>query len=176
MIFNQTPIEDVYIIKPDRHDDDRGSFIQTFDKNEFFHQYINFNIVQTSLSTNKEKGTLRGMHFQDIPYQEEKIVQCINGSIYDVVLDLRDYSKTYDKWFAFNLTDTNNLILYIPIGVAHGFQTLEDNTTVLYYMNTEYHPECAKTIKYNDKRYNISWKLPITNISEKDNITHKSNL
>lgn len=168
MIFNQTPIEDVYLIKPNKHEDKRGSFLRTFDKNDFFHQHIPFNIVQTSLSTNKEKGTVRGMHYQDVPYQEEKIVQCVNGSIYDIILDLRNYSKTYNQWCAFNLTDENNLLLYIPINVAHGFQTLEDNTTVLYYMNKEYHPECAKTIKYNDKKYNILWKLPITNISDKD--------
>lgn len=172
MIFNQTLIEDVYLIKPEKHVDNRGSFCRTFDRQELFLNYINFNIVQTSLSFNKEKGTLRGMHYQDIPYQEEKIVQCVNGHIYDVVLDLREYSKTYNRWMSFNLTDSNNLMLYIPIGIAHGFQTLENNTTILYYMNQEYHPECAKTIKYNDKRYNISWKLPITNISEKDNDTY----
>ncbi len=168
MIFNQTPIEDVYLIKPDKYEDDRGSFCRTFDKQQLFLNHINFNIVQTSISFNKEKGTLRGIHYQDVPYQEEKIIQCVNGSIYDVVLDLRSYSKTFERWMSYNLTDKNNLLLYIPIGVAHGFQTLEDNTAVLYYMNIEYHSECAKTVKYNDKRYNISWKLPITNISDKD--------
>lgn len=90
------------------------------------------------------------------------------GSIYDVVLDLRKSSKTYSKWFAFNLSDENNLILYISYGIAHGFQTLENDTTVLYYMNEEYHPDCSKTIPYNDKKYNIEWKLPITSVSDKD--------
>lgn len=169
MIFNETEIEDVFLIKPEKHIDNRGSFMRTFDKNDFFHQYIHFNIIQTSLSYNPSKGTLRGMHYQDIPHQEERIVQCVNGSIYDVVLDLREYSKTYKHWQAFNLNDKNNTMLYVGAGIAHGFQTLEDNSTILYYMNTEYYPLSSKIVKYDDERFNISWKLPITNISEKDN-------
>lgn len=168
MIFNETLIQGVYLIEPEKHEDERGFFTRTFDKNILFHKYIEFEIEQTSLSYNKKRGTLRGMHYQDIPYLEEKIVQCVKGSIYDVVLDLRDYSKTFNKWCSFNLTDRNNSILYIPISVAHGFQTLEDDTTVLYYMNQEYHPECSKIIPYNDKKYNIKFPLPVTNISEKD--------
>lgn len=168
MIFKETSLKEAYIIELEKNEDNRGFFARTFDKNEFYHKYINFDIVQTSISYNKKKGTLRGMHYQDIPYQEEKIIQCLKGSIYDVVLDLRDYSKTLGKWFSFNLSDLNNLILYIPIGIAHGFQTLEDDTTVLYYMNQYYHPECVKTIPYNDKRYKIEWPLKITSISEKD--------
>jgi len=168
MNFIKTEIEDVFLIEPDKHNDNRGFFARTFDKYELFQKYINFNIEQTSLSYNKIKGTLRGMHCQKIPYQEEKIVQCVKGSIYDVVLDLRSYSKTYNKWQSFELNDKNNLILYVPISVAHGFQTLENDTLVLYYMNKEYNPESLKTINYNDKKYNIEWKLPVTNISEKD--------
>ncbi len=172
MRFNETKMEGVYLITLDKHEDERGFFARTFDKNELFHKYINFDIKQTSLSFNKKKGTLRGMHYQEIPYIEEKIIQCVKGSIYDVLIDLRTYSETYNRWISFDLDDKNNSILYIPIGIAHGFQTLEDNTTVLYYMNQEYHPECAKTINYNDKKYNIDWKLPITSISQKDlNIT-----
>ncbi len=172
MNFKKTPIQDVVLIEPEKHEDDRGNFCRTFDKNQLFHQYIDFTIVQTSLSFNKKKGTLRGMHYQDTPYMEEKIVQCVKGSIYDVILDLRPYSKTYNKWHCFKLNENNNYLLYIPIEVAHGFQTLEDNTTVLYYMNQEYHSESAKTIQYNDKKYNIKFPLPITSISENDNINH----
>ncbi len=168
MIFNETPMEGVYLITPEKNRDDRGFVARTFDKNIFLQKDINFNIKQTSISYNKKKGTLRGIHYQEIPYLERKLIQCIKGSIYDVVLDIRKSSKTYERWCSFNLNDNNNFILYIPIQIAHGFQTLEDNTTVLYYMNQEYHPECAKTISYNDKKYNIEWKLPITSISEKD--------
>lgn len=168
MKFIEIPLDCSYIIEIEKNEDNRGFFARTFDKNEFFHKYINFDIVQTSISYNKKKGTLRGMHYQDIPYPEEKIVQCVKGSIYDVVLDLRSYSKTYWKWFSIELNDRNNKVLYIPIGVAHGFQTLEDDTIVLYYMNQEYHPECSKTIPYSDTRCKIEWKLPITSISDKD--------
>lgn len=168
MKFNETLIEGVYLIKPNKHRDNRGFFSRIFDRNEFFHKFINFDVKQISISHNDKKGTIRGMHYQDIPYMEEKIIQCVKGSIYDVILDLRDYSKTYCKWQSFNLTDENNLILYIDIGIAHGYQTLENNTKILYCMNQEYHSECAKTIKYNDQKYNIEWKLPVTNISERD--------
>ncbi|MDD3474294.1 MAG: dTDP-4-dehydrorhamnose 3,5-epimerase family protein [Candidatus Dojkabacteria bacterium] len=168
MIFKETPIQDVLLIEPEKKEDERGFFARTFDQNILFHKFINFEIKQTSISYNKKKGTLRGMHYQDIPYLEEKLVQCVKGSIYDVVLDIRSYSKTYNKWFSTELNDKNNNILYIPISIAHGFQTLEDDTTVLYYMNQEYNPKCSKNISYNDKKYNIKWKLPITSISDKD--------
>ena len=175
MIFNKTKMDGVYLIKPDRHEDERGSFIRTFDKKDFYKKCINFDIKQTSLSFNKKRGTLRGMHYQDIPFQEEKIVQCVRGLIYDVVLDLRKNSETYNRWMSFYLSDNTNIILYLPAGVAHGFQTLEDNTMVLYYMNQEYHQECSKTIRYDDIRYGIEWKLPITLISEKDSFIDITN-
>lgn len=173
MIFNETPLEGVYLIIPEKHKDERGFFSRTFDKNKFFHKYIGFDIAQTSISYNKKKGTVRGMHCQCIPFPEEKVVQCVKGSIYDIVLDLRSYSKTYGKWFFTILSDENNYGLYIPISVAHGFQTLENDTTVLYYMNQEYHPECAKTIYHNDEKYKIQWKLPIEVISDKDAICNE---
>lgn len=168
MRFVETPLKETYIIQLEKHEDIRGFFARTFDINDFKEHNIDFNIVQTGISYNKKKGTLRGMHYQDIPYPEEKIVQCIKGSIYDVVLDLRSYSDTFGKWFVFNLSDLNNLILYIPIGIAHGYQTLEDNTTVLYFMNEEYHPECAKTILWNDPKYSIEWKLIPSIMSDRD--------
>lgn len=168
MIFNTVPIEGIYLIALEKNEDERGFFARTFDINKFRQYGINFDIIQTSISYNKKKGTLRGMHYQSIPFLEEKIVQCIKGSIYDVILDLRSYSKTYGKWYSSYLDDLNNSIIYIPSNVAHGFQTLEDDTIVLYYMNQEYHPECSKTISYNDKKYDIEWKLPITSISKKD--------
>lgn len=167
MIFNETPMEGVYLINSDKTEDNRGFFARTFDKNSLHHKNIKFDIIQTSISYNIKKGTLRGMHYQ-FPYSEDKIIQCIRGSIYDVLLDLRPRSDTSEKWFAFNLSDSNNDILYIPTGIAHGFQTLEDNTILLYYMNQEYHPEHSITIHYNDKKYNIEWPLHVASISEKD--------
>jgi len=171
MKFNETKMEGVYLITLDKYEDERGFFARTYDSkifDIFFEERMSFIIKQTSISYNKKKGTLRGIHFQDIPYREEKMVQCVKGSIYDILIDLRQTSKTYNKWMSFNLSDKNNSILYIPKKVAHGFQTLEDDTIVLYYMNQEYHPECAKTIRYDDERYGLVWKLPITSISQKD--------
>lgn len=169
MIIKETPISNVYIIEPDINDkftDNRGLFTRIFDKNKLFSKFINFNIVQTSLSHNNKKGTIRGLHYQDTPFFESKIVNCPRGSIYDIALDLREESKTYKQYFSIELSSTNNISLYIPPLVAHGFQTLEDNTTVLYCMNKEYHYESAKTINYHS--YNIQWKEEPTEISEKD--------
>ena len=175
MIFYKTLIEGVYLINPEKHNDNRGFFTRTFDKNQFLENNIDFDIKQTSLSYNKNKGSVRGMHWQKSPYPERKIVQCVKGSINDVLIDLRVDSKTYNKWFLFKLNDENNLSLYIPTEIAHGFQTLNNDTTILYYMDQEYHPECSCIISHSDTKYNIKWELPITSISLQDLFCKSSN-
>jgi len=166
MIFNQIFLEGPYTIDLEKKEDFRGSFTRTFDK-EIFKKYdIDFDIVQTSISENVKKNILRGMHYQDKPFEEDKIVHCIRGSIYDVILDIREGSPTKDKWQALMLND--NCLLYIPRGFAHGYQTLESNTSVLYYMNEFYHPECAKTIHYMDTKYKIRWMFENPIMSDKD--------
>jgi len=111
---------------------------------------------------------LRGMHYQKDPYEEAKLVSCIRGSIYDVILDIRKTSKTYGKWITIKLTSENNNMLYIPIGMAHGFQTLEDHSVVYYQMGEYYHPESACGIRFDDKRFSIIWPINEKIISEKD--------
>jgi len=169
MIFTETKIRGVYIIEPELLSDERGFFARSFCKEEFWHHGLEKDIIQCSISYNKQKGTLRGMHYQVAPYEESKIVSCTSGSIYDVVLDLRKESETYCQWVAANLSNKNFKMIYIPRGCAHGFQTLEDNTIVYYQMTELFHSECAKGVRWDDPRFMIEW--PTVNkriISDKD--------
>ncbi len=170
MKFIETLLKGSYIIKLEPNEDFRGFFARIFDINNFRQHGIEFNIVQSSISYNKKKTTIRGMHYQDKPYEEEKLVQCIKGSIYDVIIDLRNNSPTYEKWVHIELSDKNYDILYVPKGFAHGFQTLEDDTLVLYHMCEFYKPEYAKTIYYKSPKFNIVWPFDNSIMSNKDNI------
>lgn len=168
MIFTEMKIKGAYLIELEKHEDERGFFARSFCKNEFSARGLATDYVQCNISYNKKKGTLRGMHFQAAPYEEVKVVSCIAGEIYDVILDVREESATYGSWIAVELTAQNHRMLYIPVGVAHGFQTLEDHSAVFYQMSEFYHPECARTIRWNDERIQINWKFKDPIISAKD--------
>jgi len=168
MRFKETKLKGAYIIELEPYEDERGFFARSFCQNEFEQHGLNFRIVQCNVSYNKKKGTLRGMHYQVAPYEEAKLVSCIRGAVYDVIIDLRANSSTYRKWFAVELTAENHKMLYVPAGLAHGFQTLEDNTTVFYQMSEFYHPECTRGVRWNDPMFGIEWPLPVEIISEQD--------
>lgn len=157
MRFTESKLKGVYLIKIDKEEDERGYFARSFCKNEFKEHGIEFEIVQCNISYNKNKGTLRGMHFQCVPYEECKIVSCIEGSIYDVIIDLRKESNTYLEWEGFFLNEANQDMLYVPRGFAHGFQTLEDDTKVYYQMTQFYHSGYASGVRWDDKVFNIEW-------------------
>lgn len=168
MIFTETDIKGAYLIALEKHEDERGFFARSFCKNEFAAHGLVTEFVQCNISYNKKKGTLRGMHFQAAPYEEVKIVSCISGAIYDVILDIRKESGTYGNWIAAELTGENRKMLYIPSGVAHGFQTLEDHSAVFYQMSEFYHPECARGIRWNDRKYGIQWPIEEIIMSPRD--------
>jgi dTDP-4-dehydrorhamnose 3,5-epimerase len=168
MIFTETELRGAYIIEPERLEDERGFFARTWCQHEFRAHQLNPNLVQCNVSFNRRKGTLRGMHYQVAPYEEAKVVRCTMGAIYDVVIDLRPYSTTFKLWLAIELTADNHKMLYVPEGMAHGFQTLEDNTEVLYLMAEFYHPECASGVRWNDPAFGIQWPLSVQAISTKD--------
>jgi dTDP-4-dehydrorhamnose 3,5-epimerase len=168
MIFTETKLKGAFIIEPERQEDERGFFARTFCQEEFKAHGLNPNLVQCSISFNKKKGTVRGMHCQVAPYQETKLVRCTQGAIYDVIIDLRSDSLTFKKWLAADLTAENRRMFYIPKGFAHGFQTLKDNTEVHYQMSEFYHPESFKGIRWDDSTFNVKWPLSSTVISEKD--------
>ena len=157
MKFIETKLKGAYIIEFQPVEDERGFFSRTFCIDEFKKNRIHFNIVQCNISYNKKRGTLRGMHYQIARHEEAKIVRCTIGALYDVIIDLRPDSGTFTKWVAFELTAENRRMLYVPEGFAHGFQTLEDNTEVLYQMSESYHPECARGVRWDDPVFGIEW-------------------
>jgi len=166
--FINTEIENVHIVELDLLDDDRGFFARSWCKNEFGKHRLNIDIVQCNISFNKKKGTLRGLHVQTKPFAEAKLIRCTMGAIFDVLVDLREASDSYKKWMSVVLDSNNRKMIYVPEGVAHGFQTLEDNTEVFYQMSEFYYPEYARGFRWDDPVFNIKWPLKPTLISEKD--------
>jgi len=152
----------------EKRGDERGFFARAFCEREFAQHGLSSRIVQANNSLSARKGTLRGMHYQRAPHQEAKVVGCIRGAIYDVVLDLRPDSPTYLRWAAAELTAENHRSLYIPEGCAHGFQTLMDGAEVLYLMSEFYAPGHAAGVRYDDPAFAIEWPLPVACISDAD--------
>ena len=168
MNFIETNLKGAYVIELSPLRDERGLFVRTFCRNDFKRIGHTKEFVQFNHSLNIINGTLRGMHYQEQPYAEIKLIRCIRGSVYDVVIDIRKSSSTFLQWFAVELSAKNMKMIYIPEGVAHGFQTLEDNTELLYHHTDFYIPSAEKGIRYNDKMIGIQWPCEVKTISEKD--------
>ena len=168
MNFKETQLKDVYFVELDRIEDERGFFARSWCAREFEEHGLNPNLVQCNVSYNKKKGTLRGMHYQAAPHEEAKLVRCTAGALYDVVIDLRPDSPTFKQWFGVEMTAENRRALYVPEGFAHGFQTREDDTEVLYQMSEFYHPENARGVRYDDPAFGIKWPSSNITISPKD--------
>ena len=168
MNLNKTGFSGVFLIEIEKLKDDRGFFARTFDSNFFEDNGLISKFVQSSISYNTQKGTLRGIHYQIDPYAETKLISCINGKIFDVLIDLRPDSKTFKKWQSIELDSKHYSSLYIPEGIAHGFQTLEDNSEIYYQMSEFYKPEFYHGVRFDDPNFGIKWPHEITEISEKD--------
>ena len=168
MIFIKTEIEGAYIIEPEKLEDERGFFARVWDNKVFEKEGLDSEILQSSISFNKKKGTVRGMHYQMKPYEESKMVKCVRGKIYDIIVDLREDSKTFKKSYSVELSAVNHKILYIPKGVANGFQTLEDNSEIHYDMFELYSPDHSLGFRWDDPVFTIKWPLEISTISQKD--------
>ena len=169
MKFNPTPLEGSYIIEPAPISDSRGWFARTFSKDEFKKEIGHTKEwVQMNHSFTSVKGTIRGMHYQLSPFSEIKLVRCIVGEVFDVIVDLRKSSQTYLQWFGTLLTAENKKMMYIPEGFAHGFQTLSENSELIYHHTESYNPKVESGIRYNDAAVNIQWPLEVTEISERD--------
>ena len=157
MIFLETTLKDAYVIELERLNDERGFFARSWSPKEFAAHNLNSTLVECNISFSLKKGTLRGMHFQRAPYEQAKLVRCTRGSIYDVIIDLRESSPTFKHWLGLELTAENRRMLFVPEGFAHGFQTLEDNTELVYQMSTYYAPESSGGVRWNDPAFNIQW-------------------
>jgi dTDP-4-dehydrorhamnose 3,5-epimerase len=159
MRFIETKLKGAYVVEIETIHDPRGFFARSWCQQEFIDRGLNPNLVQCNISFNLKKGTLRGMHYQEKPYEEAKLVRCTRGSVYDVIVDIRPNSSTFKTWLSIDLSAENRKMLYIPEGFAHGFQTLEDNTEVFYQMSDFYRPDSAKGIRWNEPAIAIAWPL-----------------
>jgi dTDP-4-dehydrorhamnose 3,5-epimerase len=168
VIFKPTELPGAYVIETERFEDVRGYFARTFCENEFKTQGLDTRIVQCNVSFNRRKGTLRGMHYQATPFEETKLVRCTRGAVFDVIIDLRRESPTFKKHFAVQLDELNCQMLYIPAGLAHGFQTLEDDTEIFYQMSQVYSAEHARGVRWNDPAFGVQWPHDERTILERD--------
>ena len=168
MQFEPTGLDGACLVRLDPARDSRGFFARTFCIKEFAARGLETGFPQHSISCSNSKGTLRGMHFQRAPHDEVKLVRCLSGAIWDVIIDLRPGSPTFRQWRGFELSAENQDQLYIPKGFAHGFQTLSDNAQVNYLISAFYAPEAATGVRYDDPAFGIAWPLPVSAISDKD--------
>jgi dTDP-4-dehydrorhamnose 3,5-epimerase len=170
MRFSQTPLVDAWVVELEQISDERGWFARTFDAEEFAAHGLNPSMVQCNASFNSSRDTLRGMHYQADPHGESKLVRCVRGAIFDVAVDLRENSATLRGWHGVQLSAENRRAFYIPAGLAHGFQTLTDDTEVIYQMGHHYVPEAARGVRWDDPAFGIKWPEPDGEriISEKD--------
>lgn len=168
MRFETTGLDGAWLIHPERHEDSRGYFVRTFCVNEFREHGLTTAFPQHSVSSSSRKGTVRGMHFQRDPHAEVKLVRCLSGAIWDVIIDIRPNSPTFKQARGFELSGTNGLQLYIPTGFAHGFQTQDDETRVNYLISEFHVPGAADGIRHDDPAFNLKWPLPVSEISDRD--------
>jgi dTDP-4-dehydrorhamnose 3,5-epimerase len=166
--FLPTPLAAAYVLELERLEDERGFFARSFCQDEFRKHGLRPAIAQCNVSWNRIRGTLRGLHFQAAPHEEAKVVRCTRGAIWDVIVDLRKSSATRLRWHAVELSAENRRALYVPEGFAHGFQTLADDSEVLYQMSELYHPDLARGVRWDDPRLGINWPLPDPILSERD--------
>jgi dTDP-4-dehydrorhamnose 3,5-epimerase len=168
VIFHETLLKGAYLIQSEPHSDERGFFARAWCLQEFGGKGLETRLVQCNISFNLRKGTLRGMHFQTPPHEEDKLVRCTRGAVHDVIIDLRRGSETFGKHYGTTLTAENRCMLYIPKGFAHGFLTLEDDTEVFYQMSEYYAPKCARGVRWDDPAFGIAWPGEVRVIAEKD--------
>lgn len=168
MHFSETDVFGAKVIDPSAHKDHRGRFMRAWCVREFAEHGLDFLPVQANMGFSFQKGTIRGMHLQEAPALEAKLVRCTRGSMFDVVLDLRPRSPSYRKWYGVELSAENGRMLYVPGGCAHGYQTLEDETEMYYMASQFYTPSAARGVRYDDAAFNIQWPLTATAVSEQD--------
>jgi dTDP-4-dehydrorhamnose 3,5-epimerase len=168
VLFESLEVSGAYLISPERIEDERGFFARSWSRDIFATHGLNPNVAQCNISFNKTKGTLRGMHYQAPPYEETKLVRCTQGSIYDVVVDLRSDSPTFKKHDGATLSADNRLMLYVPEGCAHGFITLENDVEIFYQISEFYTPSAQRGVRYDDPAFEIEWPEAVAVINPRD--------
>jgi len=175
MTFHETSVAGCFSVDLQRFTDERGFFARVWSPQDMAKLGLNANLAQVSVSFNTKAGTLRGMHYQAAPHSEAKLVRVTSGAIWDVCLDLRPESPTFRKWFGIELTAENRTMLYLPEGCAHGFQTLADNTEVVYQISAAYEPAAGRGVRWDDPAYGIRWPRPVTVMNARDRSWHAFN-
>jgi dTDP-4-dehydrorhamnose 3,5-epimerase len=168
LLFTATPIDAAWVIDLEPREDARGFFARAWCREEFDARGLATGFAQANLSRTRQAGTIRGLHHQVAPHSEAKLVRCIRGAIFDVIVDLRPTSGSYMRWYGVELTADNHRQLYAPEGCAHGYQVLEDETEVFYQASTFYAPEAERGIRWNDPAFHIEWPLADADVSDKD--------
>ena len=168
VIFEETPLAGAFIIRPEPIEDERGSFARLWCRRDFAERGLPPEFVQANVSRTAACGTLRGLHFQTAPHEEDKLVRCTRGAIYDVIVDLRPTSPTFTRHLAKVLTPVNGSMMFVPKGFAHGFLSLDDDTEVSYLMSAFHAPEHARGVRWDDPAFGIRWPMPVRVISERD--------
>lgn len=168
MIFVETNLSGAFVVEPELFEDERGFFAVTWHADEFARRGLDARLAQCAVSYNRRKGTLRGMHYQRAPHAHAKLVHCTRGAVYDVIVDMRPESPTFTRWSAAELTAANRRALYVPAGFAHGFQSLEDDTELMYHITESYRPEAEAGVRWDDPSFRISWPLEVTVIAPRD--------
>jgi dTDP-4-dehydrorhamnose 3,5-epimerase len=166
--FVETPLAGAFVVEVEPVADERGMFARSFCQQEFRERGLEAVVAQCNVSHNRKRGTLRGLHYQAPPHEEAKLVRCTRGAIWDVIVDLREGSKTRLQWFATELTADNRRALYVPRGFAHAFQTLGADSEVFYQMSEFYHAASARGIRWDDPAIGIRWPLANPILSERD--------
>lgn len=168
MKFTETRLPGAFMIELEPKTDERGFFARSWCHDEFSAHGLSIRVVQCNIGYSTRAGTIRGIHYQQDPHAEAKVVRCTSGALYDVIIDLRCESPTYGKWHACKLSAAGRNMIYIPEGFGHGYQTLADNTEIFYQTSEFYHPESATGVRYDDPAFGIDWPLEVTSISETD--------
>lgn len=168
MIFTEAELPGAYLVELEKREDERGFFARSWCEKEFREHQLNPHTVQCNISFNKQKGTLRGMHYQIAPVAEAKLVRCTQGAIYDVIIDLRPESRAFKQHLGILLAAKDYKMLYVPEGFAHGFQSLEDNSEVFYQMSEAYAPQHARGVRWNDPSFGIEWPIREPIMLERD--------
>lgn len=168
LIFSPTPLAGAYVVELEQIGDERGFFARSFCREEFEALGLDPRIAQSNISFNRRRGTLRGLHYQAAPYAEAKLVRCTQGAIWDVIVDLRPASASYKRWHGVELSAASRRALYVPEGFAQGFQTLADDSEVLYLMSQFYRPEAARGLRWDDPALGIAWPIADPHLSDRD--------
>lgn len=168
MIFQEIPIPGALVIEPERKSDHRGFFARIWCKRELGEHGLETELAQSNTGFSHRQGTLRGLHYQEAPHAEVKIVRCTRGAVFDVIVDLRPQSSAYRRWFGVELSAGNGKMIYVPRGCAQGYMTLADDTEIYYHTSEFFHPETAAGVRYDDPAFGIAWPLEVAVISQQD--------